>query len=126
MPLKCHFNVSVTFPSSQILQIEELPRPLQSPMKDNARKTYLGNATYFISLLDCQPLILFVMPIVSLFTLFSLFAKAVGARIELRGWKKMQGALGTANVFSPGWHQYKHSLSLPADATDVVAAIRKP
>ena len=45
-------------------------------------------------------LVLFVTPIVLLFTLFT---EPRGGRREPRGWKKTQGAIGTADMFILSW-----------------------
>ena len=103
----------VTFPSKSNFPKIFLRNssPLQSPMKNNARKTYLGNATYFIFLLDCC-----IADPVSLFTLFSLFAeprvgKGRAKRLEEDARRLAQ------------WP--KHNLS-PGRPTAVAAAITTP
>ena len=47
-------------------------------------------------------LILFVMPVVLLFTLHCLLNPGE-TRHELRGWKKAQGAVGTTDKFILSW-----------------------
>ena len=73
-------------------------------------------------------MILFVMPVVLLFTLSALFCSMNPGqgRGELRGWKKIPGAIVTADMFIlSGWHSScssRHAIFSPlmADPADTV------
>ena len=71
--------------------------------------------------------ILFVMPIVSLFTLCALFAEPRVVKAQATGLEGDSRRLRNCrHVFSPGGHGSRNTASLLADAAAVAAAATSP
>lgn len=54
-------------------------------------------------------------PVVLLFTLFALFAEPRVTRLKLRGWKKIRGAVGTADIVILSFRGWPNGHSCTAD-----------